>query len=172
MSGNTVAELIECVTRQLPQFAPNAVTGHQRYFVVGFQTEQDLYKDLGDTIEIHMVPQMLGGKNSGLGQILLGAVLIGVSFIPGIGPTVASMLLKVGAMQILGGITAMLAPTPSDDRDEERSKYLGAPRNTTKIGTRISILYGEYRWGGHYLSFDINAIEFRGSNSSSKSGGK
>jgi predicted phage tail protein len=60
-------------------------------------------------------------------------------------------------MALLGGLAQLLAPQPEDDKDELRNRYLGAPRNTVAIGTRIAIPYGRRKIFGHYLSFDINA---------------
>lgn len=172
ISGETVAEVIEGLSRQVPTLQPTAKLGRVRVVVAGFDTEDDLYAPLGDLEDLHIVPQMMGDKDGGLSQILIGAVLIGVSFIPGVGPALSSMLLQAGVLQILGGIAAMLAPQPENDQEnQDKSRYLGAPRNTTKIGTRIPILYGTFRHGGHYLSFDINALEFRGTGKTTVSGG-
>ena len=72
----------------------------------------------------------------------------------------ASLLMKVGALALLGGLSQLLAPTPEAEEEQNRSAYLGAPGNTVKIGTRIPILYGRHKVYGHFLSFDINAIEY------------
>lgn len=170
--GTTVAEVIEGASRQIEGFKPNPKTGRVRIAVVGCHSEADLHRYLGDQIEIHIVPQMAGGKKGGIAQILIGAVLIGVGVFLGVATGFGSMLIKLGALQLLGGLAQMLSPTPEDDRSSQtKSNYLGSPKNTTKIGTRIPVLYGEYRWGGHILSFDINAIEIPGTGTSTSSGG-
>lgn len=163
MVGDTVAELIEGVTRQVKGFQPDPVRGRHRIKVAGFDTEESLHTHLGPEIEeIHITPQMSGGKKGGLLQILLGAVLIGVGMLIGAGTMIGSMMMKVGALALLGGLSALLAPQPEADKSEQnRSAYLGAPKNTVKIGTRIPILYGEHLVFGHFLSFDINAIEYK-----------
>lgn len=163
MAGDTVAELVEGVTRQVEGFRPDPINGRHRVKVAGYDTEDSLHTQLGPEVEeIHLVPQLSGGKKGGLLQILLGAVLIGVGFLLGAGTLVGSMMMKVGALALLGGLTALLAPKPETDSDEKtRSQYLGTPKNTVKIGTRIPILYGEHLVYGHYLSFDINAIEYK-----------
>ncbi|RWB08775.1 MAG: tail assembly protein [Mesorhizobium sp.] len=157
-----MAEVIECVTRQLPGFAPRPVEGRHRIKVVGCETRQSLYCPLGDQTEIHIVPQFNGGKSGGLGQILIGAALIAIGvFTFGATTFWGSMLLKVGALSLLGGLAQLLAPTPENDTSKDQSRYLGSPKNTVSIGTRIPILYGEDRVYGQFLSFDINAREFR-----------
>lgn len=163
IAGDTVAEIVEGVTRQVKGFAPDPIKGRHRIKVAGYDTEESLHTQLGpEVVEIHLVPQMSGGKKGGLLQILLGAVLIGVGMLIGAGTLIGSMMMKVGALALLGGLTALLAPQPeADASDSKRSHYLGAPKNTVAIGTRIPILYGRYRCYGHFLSFDINAIEYK-----------
>ncbi|BCJ91772.1 hypothetical protein IZ6_25070 [Terrihabitans soli] len=118
---------------------------------------EDLYKSL-QADDLHILPQLTGGKSGGFVQILIGAALVAASFIPGINAVAAGMIMKVGALLILGGLAQMLAPAPLDDQSEQdRSRYLGSPRNTVQIGTRIPILYGRFRVYGHFLSFDINS---------------
>ncbi|MBD9544246.1 tail assembly protein [Ensifer sp. ENS04] len=163
--GDTIAEIVEGVTRQVAGFQPDPVKGRHRIKVAGYDTEESLHAQLGpDVEEIHLVPQMSGGKKGGLLQILLGAVLIGVGLLIGAGSLIGSLAMKVGALALLGGVTALLAPKPEADKNNEtqnRSHYLGTPKNTVAIGTRIPILYGEHRVFGHFLSFDINAIEYK-----------
>ncbi|MES0134518.1 hypothetical protein NKJ88_06080 [Mesorhizobium sp. M0016] len=162
VEGSTVAEVVESITRQLPGFAPRPVLGRHRIKVVGCETVQSLHTPLGDQEIIHIVPQLNGGKSGGLGQILIGAALIGLGlFTFGATTFWGSMLLKVGALAVLGGISQLLAPTPENDTSKDQSRYLGSPKNTVAIGTRIPVLYGEDRVFGQFLSFDINAREFR-----------
>lgn len=155
IAANTVAEAIEGATRQIKGFAPHPVRGRHRVKAVGYETLESLYQPIDTDTEVHLVPQLNGGKEGGLGQILLGAVLIGIGFFLG-GATWGPMLMKVGAMVLLGGIAQLLAPQP-DASDANKNGYLGAPKNTVKIGTRIPILCGTYRVYGHILSFNINA---------------
>ena len=166
MTGATAAEIVSSVTRQVKGFAPDPKRGRHRVKVVGFDTEESLHKPLDPETEyLHIVPQMSGGKNSGLLQIVLGVVLVGVGFLLGAGGMLGSLLMKVGALALLGGLTSLLAPKPETDKNDssqqQRSSYLGAPKNTVAIGTRIPILYGRHRAYGHFLSFDINAIEYK-----------
>lgn len=156
--ADTIAEAVEAVTRLLPSFRPNAVRGRHRIKVVGADVLEDLYKPL-DKEEIHIVPQFCGGKEGGFFQMLLGVALVGVGLLLGAGGMVGGLLIKVGAMMFLGGLAQLLAPQPEDNDDEKKNRYLGAPKNTVKIGTRVPILYGQTQVYGHYLSFDIDAID-------------
>ena len=171
--GNTIAEVIEGITRQLPGFQPHPVHGHQRIQIVGVNTIEDLYKVLEEDTTIHIVPQMAGGKKGGMTQILIGAALIAAAFV--LGPTafLGSMLLKAGALMLLGGLSQMLAPTPEDDKDSDlKNRYLGTPKNTVAVGTRIPILYGRSRVYGHYLAFDVDAVDQSVAPETSGGGGK
>lgn len=155
VAAATVAEAITLVTRQLTGFRPNAVNGRHRVLAVGCDKVEDLYRPAANG-EVHLVPQFAGGKKGGLVQILLGAALVAVGFFTGM-----PWLLQAGALMFLGGVAQLLMPTPSSE-DDKKSRYLGAPRNTVEIGTRIPILYGEDLVGGHYLSFDTDAIVTNG----------
>lgn len=158
VTGNTAAEIVEGITRQLPGFKPHPIKGRARIKVVGIETVEDLFKPLPDSqTEIHIVPQMVGGKKGGFLQILIGAALIAAGLFTGGSTWLGGLMIKAGAMALLGGLSQLLAPQPEDDKDELRNRYLGAPRNTVAIGTRIPIPYGRRRIYGHYLSMDINA---------------
>jgi len=134
--------------------------------IQGVNTQGQLFAPT-DVEEIHVYPRTGGaGGKGGLLQILLGITLIAVAlFFPGafaagtmlggLGVT-KGMLLLTGAMMVLGGVMQMLMPVPETD-STEGSLYLGAGVNTVRIGTRIPILYGTRKVGGHYLSFDVDA---------------
>lgn len=168
-------EAVEAVTRQLPGFHPHPKHGRHRIQVAGCREGEDLVRPLAEGEAVHIVPQLTGGKKGGFIQIILGAALLAVAFfVPGLG-AFGSILMKMGAMMLLGGIMQLLAPTPgSDTSDEEKSRYLGTPKNTVKIGTRIPVPYGRNKIFGHYLSFDVSAKDFkgRGKNSGGGSSGK
>ncbi len=163
VEASTAAQVVEAVTRQLKGFAPDPIRGHRRIKVVGFDDYDSLYQDLGDQEVLHFVPQLNGGKAGGFLQILLGVALVAIGFFTfGATSWIGSMLMKVGALAALGGIASMLAPQPETDGGTTNSSgYLGAPKNTTQIGTRIPILYGKRKVYGHVLSFDVNAMEYK-----------
>lgn len=65
----------------------------------------------------------------------------------------ASSALLMGTGLILSGIAAMMTKVPKASSDDtESNKYFGSSQNTTKIGTRIAIGYGKYKFHGHLLS--------------------
>src|SRR5690606_15604493 len=108
-----------------------------------------------DVTEIHLVPELSGGKSGGFVKIALGAVLIAASFamtgpiLPALyGGISASAVFWGGVTLVLGGLLELISPAPKMDtktsQDPEASKYLGTPQNTTRAGTRIPLLYGRH----------------------------
>lgn len=177
---STAAEAIELITSQLPGFQPTA-QGYKHIRVEGCSTLDDLHRPIeGD--ELHIYPQMNGGKNGGFTQILIGAALIGATIITGGGfagiaaavsttmtgaAGFASMLqatvFMMGVSTVIGGLVSLVMPQPkmNPGNSQEASKYLGPPSSTTKVGTVIRVIYGLRRVGFHYLSFNSNARNYR-----------
>lgn len=156
--ADTVAEAIRIVTQQIQGLKPNAITGYKRLQVAECDKVESLFAPTTLT-DIHLLPQLSGGKKGGFIQILIGAALVGASFlIPGAGAFLGGILLKVGALMILGGVLQLIKQPARDNPQTaatNRSHYLGAPDNTVAIGTRIPILYGRRKVGVHLLSVNL-----------------
>lgn len=162
VEADTVAEAIKAITLQLPGFRPNAVTGRKRIQVRGCPSVESLFAP-NDMEEIHIFPQFNGGKSGGFLQILIGVALIAAAvFFPGALGALAPLLFKVGAMMIIGGLLSLISAPKRDkslaESTQNKTYYLGAPKNTVDIGTRIPILYGKRKVGGQYLAFNISAV--------------
>lgn len=153
IGGNTVAEVIEGWSRQAGLDLQHPIM----IDVLDFDTVDKLTAKT-EVIEIHLVPRMYGGKGA-FGQILIGAALIGLSFIPGIGQAVQVALLSAGIGMSIGGVMQFFMKTPTIDKsnDPDPSKYISSRGNTTKIGTLIPKGYGRFKYGGQYLSVQVNA---------------
>lgn len=158
VEASSVAEALRFL-EQIPELKP--VDGQPWPVTVrGVDTQGQLFA-ASDVEEIHVYPRTGGaGGKQGIMQIIIGITLIALAIInPAFLATLQitqGMLYLSGAMMILGGIIQMLMPVPETDSTES-SLYLGASVNTVKIGTRIPILYGTRKIGGHYLSFDVDA---------------
>lgn len=147
--------------------------------ICGFESRQSLTA-VTEEPEFHIVPAMIGagGNGGGFAKIVIGAVIIAAAVLSfGTGATLAAMwssaqatiggslLISLGASLVFGGLLSFLSPAPPRDTgqsaaaDPEASKYLGIGQNTTRIGTRIAIGYGRDRVYGHFLSFDIQAVD-------------
>lgn len=75
----------------------------------------------------------------------------------------AQLAIGIGTSMIISGVMQALSPSPkvtANTSDPEASKYLGAPGNTTSLGTYIPIGYGKYKVSGHYISYNISTKEF------------
>lgn len=157
VEASTVAEAIQFLA-QIPELQRE--DGPWPVTIQGINSQIALYAET-DMEEIHVYPRVGGaGGRGGLLQILLGITLIAVgvinpAFLGTLGLTKGTLILS-GALMVLGGLMQLLMPVPETD-SSEGSLYLGAGVNTIRIGTRIPVLYGTRKIGGHYLSFDVDA---------------
>lgn len=118
---------------------------------------------------IRLVPLTAGAKNGGLGQIFLGAALIGLSFVPGLQAplisgmsfSVASIAANIGLGLVLGGVSQLIAgspkaPTPSERPNNAPSYAFNGAVNTTGQGNPVPVLYGRLRVGSQVISTGIS----------------
>jgi hypothetical protein len=132
--------------------------------VEGFDSADAIFerREVG---ELHVHPVMAGAGRPGVGQIIIGIIIIAAAYISGGASLTASgglsatgSMYLAGAMMILGGVMQLLAPQPSiNSSTAEKSRYLGNGRNTVAIGTRIPMIYGRRKAYGQYISFDTDA---------------
>lgn len=166
IQADTVAEAIEGWSRQVEFYAHIPYEIRPIVTVVGFDDYDSLYEKTEQKV-IHLVPAMLGGGGK-FGTILIGAALIGLSFIPGaapfttlLGAKLSGAVLAAGIGMVLTGVMGLFikAPSVSKSKDPEASKYLGLSNNTTAIGTPIAICYGEVPVNGHVLALNVDATD-------------
>lgn len=155
IASSTVAEAIQGMSFQRfgrPHMGMEIIPA----MIPGLKGVSDLFEPTEQT-EIELYPMVYGHGGGGWGQIIMGVVLIAASFIPG-----CQFLLAMGIGMLLQGIVSLLTPMPKIDTstsntNDKRSKYLGSPKNTTASGTRIPILYGRDKIGGHFISSDSDS---------------
>lgn len=181
VEARTIADAIEGVTRQFPQLRPKPGQNKQVFRVLGMKTVDMLRDPKVDMTTIRLVPFFSGGGGGGKGfgfiKIAIGiAIIAAAPYLGGAGGLLGGTIFEAsigtiamgGAFMALGGLLEVMSPAPSRDTsdayssndgisDPVASKYLGAPKNTVAIGTRIPIGYGRHRVYGHYISFDIQA---------------
>lgn len=151
------------VLKQLPGFDVEELTEVR---IEGFECRDALFAQT-DKQELHVYPALRGaGGNGGFLQVVIGAVLVVVGVVvgvvagwTGIGAQIGLSLAMGGAMMMLGGLIQMLAPQPKAAAGDagSQSLYIPSNQNTTKIGTRIKLIFGTIRTFGHYLSFNVDA---------------
>ncbi|EME5683450.1 tail assembly protein [Acinetobacter baumannii] len=107
---------------------------------------------------IHIVPRVMGaGGNNGILQLVLGAILIAASFIPGIGQATQVALIGAGAGMAMGGVASMLMPKIDNTQDQNQdgnraNKGFGGAVTTVAQGNPVPILYGQREIGGFIVS--------------------
>ena len=139
--------------------------------------KQDLHNPIGQD-DIHIVPVITGaGGNSPFGRILLGAALIGASFLfpgaglfgttsfsgaaagAGIATKIGTALSAIGAGLVLNGVSEMLFPIPKPDMPEDDTRIsfsFSGVQNTSRAGTAHPIVYGEVVTGSVVISAGID----------------
>jgi predicted phage tail protein len=124
--------------------------------------EEELRNPVGAD-DIRFVPIVIGSKNGGWLQIILGVVLILVGTFATMftGPVGAAMV-SMGWAMVIGGIVQLLTPTPkgrsAKDRPENEPSYaFNGPINTQAQGHPVQVLYGELIVGSAVLSAGIEA---------------
>lgn len=162
---------LEAMTALTVQFKLGKASQAERWVVrlVGYDSEAALNCPLTSP-ELHIVPDFSGGggNSGGFLKIVIGVVLVAVAIVATIytggaaSPLVAMAIsgaFSAGASLILGGILSLMSPAPKSLSPNQNgpSAYLGAPKNTTAIGTPIPICFGRYQMYGQFISFDIEA---------------
>ena len=141
--------------------------------------ESELSHPIGKE-DIHFVP-VITGAGRGFGKILLGAALIGLSFIsfggaPGLGAAfkggfsaanfanvgfISKGLAGLGAALVLQGVSEMLFPLPKppsfeSEEDPRLSFSFGGTQQTGRAGTPVPLVYGEIFTGSVVISGGID----------------
>lgn len=151
MHADTVAEALEGFSRQVDWPSEQLVD------VVGYRTEEQLRGPANG--DVHIMPAMQGGGGK-FGAIILGAIMVvaGVLLLPS-NPALGWSLIASGSVMILQGVVAlfMKAPKLKNVNDPDASKYLSVNKNTTAIGTPITMAYGQINLYGHWLSLQSDS---------------
>ena len=140
--------------------------------------ESELCHPIGQE-DIHFIP-VITGAGRGFGKILLGAALIGLSFISfggsgglgmafGKGPVlglhkvgaISKALAGIGGALVLSGVSDMLFPLPEvpdfeNAEDPRLSFSFGGTQQTGRAGTPVPLVYGEIFTGSVVISGGID----------------
>ena len=169
----TAADAIKCLIGNNPEVEPHMNSKYYKVIVEDKPiTIEELHYPAG-TAPIKIIPVVTGEGGRGLGQILLGVALIGLSFSGAIfanpvnlvGNTIgvgAKATLYVGAGLLLNGVSSMLMPTPTVDNSEadpENSFAFSSPINVSRAGIPIPLIYGRRVVGSAVVSASIDIEE-------------
>ena len=173
---NNAAQAIRFLVVNFPKLEKHMADRYYRVLVDKWELDdKELHYPSGAN-DIKIVP-VVGGAGGNTGQILLGAALIGVSFMfPGAGifgkagaeltgGVVTGTMAKIGtitsvivASLVLNGIATMLAPVetiPEENQDPRRSFNFSGIQNTTRAGVAVPVIYGRTMTGSVVVSANI-----------------
>lgn len=166
---DSVIDVISALRANFPKFT-NALR-HGFYRVVlgklkgGIQLDEEaaLITRLNGR-EVHIIPVTAGHKRGGLGKVIAGIALVGLSTISGGtigavmgstlwsgGATVGTMVGNMGVSMMLTGVATMIAPE-QDAPDEKKSFTMTGPTSNMREGNIIPIVYGEVITGGYMIA--------------------
>jgi len=175
---NCTADAIRFLVTNFPKLEAHMANRHYQVLVDDYEIgEEDIHNPIGQS-DISIVPVIAGaGGGRGLGKILLGAALIGLSFSGAIfanpvnlvGNTIGIGAKTVGMLGVslaLQGVTEMLFPLPqpqdfSNEEDPRISFSFSGVQNTSRAGTSHPIAYGEIVTGSVVISagIDTNQVQ-------------
>lgn len=130
-------------------------------------SEEGLTYPVGND-DIRIAPIILGSGRGGFFQVILGAALIGLSFVPGLNAAVwagasttwAGLSFSLGVGMLLGGVSQLLTRQPKglagvESVDNGASYNFNGPVNVTAQGNPVPVLYGEMIVGSVTVSGDM-----------------
>lgn len=157
------AEAIQALCALLPGFRRDLAEDTQG-FTLWVDDEnkgpEDLAAPFSDREVMHLVPVVAGAKEGGIGQIILGIVLIVAApymapYLAGLGVTSAGIA-AFGVSMVLGGISQMLFSPPEmklQEKPENKPSYaFSGAVNTVQQGNCVPVLYGELITGSQVIS--------------------
>ena len=173
---NNAAQAIRFLVVNFPKLEKHMSDRHYKVILDDWELqEKELHYPSGSN-DIKIVP-VVGGAGGNFGQVLLGAALIGASFMfPGAGifgkagaeltgGVVTGTLAKIGtitsvigASLVLNGISQMLTPVetiPEENQDPRRSFNFSGIQNTSKAGVAVPVIYGRTMTGSVVISANI-----------------
>lgn len=119
---------------------------------------------------IDIVP-IIEGADSDFGSIIMGALLIAASFIPGIGQTIQIAMIVGGLGLVAAGVINLLSSPPKfeDFRDIQtgsgaKSYLFNGPQNTTQEGGPVPLGYGRLLIGSHVIATSYEVTDQNASN--------
>ena len=171
---NSVSQAVSFLIHNFPQLEVYMNPKHYQVKVGNYYiNESELAYPIGQE-DIHFIP-VISGAGRGLGQILLGAVLIGFAFAGGAGffgsafaknTGLFAFTKKVGFALVLGGVSQLLFPIPEpqkfeSEEDPKLSFNFSGVQNTSRAGTPVPIVYGEIFTGSVVISaaIDTNQVD-------------
>lgn len=156
---NNFRELMNGLLTQIQGFREHLRNGYYKVrigknYLNNDQLQTNPMIALDDKSSIHFTPVIAGaGKGMGIGQLILGVVLVAAAFYTGGASLLAwssgaTMMGAMGASLILGGAISLLSKTPEmssgvKEGEKKQSTSFSNIRNLTPQGRPIPLLYGK-----------------------------
>lgn len=174
---SNAAEAFRFLLANFPQLEKHMAEQRYRVSVGDYNISLgELYDPTGrQTIKI--IPVIGGASGDPLGDILIGAAIIGSLFIPGatafLGTALTGIAITTGAALILGGVSQLLTPTESLSPigldtdtggtegtvlDPQESYSFNGIQNVSRPGLPVPICYGEILVGSIVISTGTDTI--------------
>ena len=175
----TTAEAVKFLITNFPKLEAYMSNRYYQVLVGDNELDENQIHDPVGRSEIHFVPVISGAGGNTFNRILLGAFLIGASFLfPGAGlfgggsaaaqaaaaaspfmAGVGTALSAIGAGLVLNGVSEILfpPPTPEEQEDDPRISFnFSGIQNTSRAGTSHPIVYGEIVCGSVVISASVD----------------
>lgn len=176
LDTNTPAEAMRYLRSQFPGIDAYLLGAKDKGigFAV-FRGKENIAEDqLGEPVgndDIRIAPIIMGSKNGGIFNIILGAVLVAAGVLvqafvfDGAPNPISNYLYGAGASLIIGGVVQLLTPVPKGgkgkDRPENAPSYVfSGAVNTQAQGNPVPLLYGRMIVGSAVVSAGINVEDY------------
>jgi len=170
LSTQTTAEAMRAACAVIPGFRQFLANAREAglVFAVFRGTDNEniaagkLREPAGGVVRLTPIPA--GSKKAGVLSVIVGVVLIALSFVPGF-QAAAPALMSAGIGMIAGGIVQMLSPVAklgknADSANNQASYVFNGPVNTTAQGNPKQLLYGRMLIGSAVLSAGSEAEDY------------
>jgi predicted phage tail protein len=172
---NSTADAVSFLIHNFPKLEAHMADRYYQVLIGDYDIDEtEIHNPIGQS-DISIVPVITGaGGGRGIGKILLGAALIGLSFFSlgtsaGLGVAFSKGFAKVGLIQkglatiggalVLSGVSDLLFPLPEppDNEEDPRISFnFSGIQNTSRAGTSHPIVYGEIVTGSVIISAGID----------------
>ena len=155
-----IFKLIDC---QTPGFRQHLVEGADAGIGYTIKRGED-YLQEGEELLLSLnnediiITEIPAGAKSGGGKIIAGAILIALSFVPGLqafSMKLSIALFTMGANLAISGIAQLMAPGPETDQKQEEGYLFQGPQNNIQQGLPVPVCYGELLVGGAPISLSF-----------------
>lgn len=164
---DTAQEALCALRANFPKFANTIRNGFYRV-IIGKSVSSGIALDetevpgfkLGNQ-PLHIIPVAKGRKNGGIGKVIAGIALIGLSLIPGMAAPIfagvagsatwAGAASSIGLGLAINGVASLIAPE-QEAGDTRQSYTVTGPTSNIREGNILPIAYGEVVVGGYMIA--------------------